>query len=855
MPITVNGIGTRYYFKRNTVSRPGVCRQCQRPTTLTSYDTRLFFVVVFIPVFPLGVKRIIDDCPLCSKHYVMDLAEWEKTRQIEIAGALDKYRDNPTAEAALDAHGRILAFHQFAEAEKFRQEIQSRFQDNADVQLKLAEALVQFAQSEAALPYFQRALTLRPDLPEARVGVATGYLRQNRLDEAHQLLEFLQKPGAMQIHPLFPLEQLADAYQKADRHQEALDLYRVLIAAMPDLPQKLRFRRKVRLSENAMSVRTSLLPAWKFNWNELIPQWGKSAGNTSIVRWVVGIGLAVVLLFMIIGNEYVRRHRVLQVVADCAGKVKVEVIGVGIVNLTRGREALPIKEGRYHARITGAVNEEIDFELKSPYWGRWHDHVAWVLNAGGSAILVLREAVYAQPPRQPVDTFHFGTTFEAYPEVTHLFCDLPQRLSMESDEVKTLTQLDFLPGDPRGLFGFLAQRRDFDQAFRLAETRLLAHPEDEAMLGGYLELAVDRNQMDTAERFLKAGLEQRPVRLEWHRLYQGLQIEQHKESELVALYDQWLAAEPANSALLYLRGRLETGRAAGQAYFEKAEKADPTNPYPLFALAYDLLSDGNFSAARPLLKRASELRPKSAMFAEAYYQCRLALGEHAALENELRTIISRNPLEVMSNLRLIDVLVTQDKTNEASQVANVYQNMAGREGGGALDAGAMLSWHWMYVTKNFSEMETTASRLQITGASNTLFLALLEQGRMGEAVRALPADDHGRRDPFHRLILSIAWRLAGDTAQSADYWSQAVKLFEAGDRRNQYCATILSKPTPPTDAELQEMTWPPQQRAILLTALCQQFPARARELAALARRQNYDPSYPHHLLKRATAGL
>src|SRR6185503_14057878 len=100
MPTTYNGIGTHYYGRKNEEARQGTCQQCGHNVRLTSYDTRLWFVIVFIPVLPLGRKRIIDQCPACTRHFVMDLHKWETTKQLEISGALDKFRSNSTPEAA-----------------------------------------------------------------------------------------------------------------------------------------------------------------------------------------------------------------------------------------------------------------------------------------------------------------------------------------------------------------------------------------------------------------------------------------------------------------------------------------------------------------------------------------------------------------------------------------------------------------------------------------------------------------------------------------------------------------------------------------------------------------------------------
>src|SRR5882724_188205 len=104
MPTTYNGIGTHYYGRKNILSRPAVCPHCNRSVNLVSYDTRLWFVIVYVPVIPLGRKRIIDRCPACSRHYVTDLQKWETAKQLDISGALEKFRSDPSPENGMAAH-------------------------------------------------------------------------------------------------------------------------------------------------------------------------------------------------------------------------------------------------------------------------------------------------------------------------------------------------------------------------------------------------------------------------------------------------------------------------------------------------------------------------------------------------------------------------------------------------------------------------------------------------------------------------------------------------------------------------------------------------------------------------------
>src|SRR5215472_16947927 len=96
------------------------------------------------------------------------------------------------------------------------------------------------------------------------------------------------------------------------------------------------------------------------------------------------------------------------------------------------------------------------------------------------------------------------------------------------------------------------------------ESWLRAHPEDSLVLRSYAATAEQQQQGKRLDAFLRAGLTNRPVSIEFHRLYQTLHDRPAGYHDLVNEYDALLQAEPTNSALLYLRGRLEVNRVAAK---------------------------------------------------------------------------------------------------------------------------------------------------------------------------------------------------------------------------------------------------------------------------------------------------
>ena len=119
MPTMVEGIGTTYYGKKNLKTAWGHCDFCNRDAELQEYETRLWFVVMLVPLVPLGRKQILDYCTRCRHHRVLPLAKWEELKEKTIAEhtmALASDPDDP--ETSLKLLQALAAFNRIEEAEK-----------------------------------------------------------------------------------------------------------------------------------------------------------------------------------------------------------------------------------------------------------------------------------------------------------------------------------------------------------------------------------------------------------------------------------------------------------------------------------------------------------------------------------------------------------------------------------------------------------------------------------------------------------------------------------------------------------------------------------------------------------------
>ena len=860
MPTTYNGIGTRYYGKKNLERRPAACPQCGRAVELSSYDTRLWFVILFIPVLPLGRKRIVDYCPACTRHVVLELGKWEAAKQQEISSALEKYRANPTPEAAIQTHQQLMKFHQSAQAAEFRQLLLQKFADNALVQAHLGAALTHLGKLDEATPCYARALELQPDLIEARVGVAHSLIRTQRLDDARKLLGFLEKAGAAQQYSLEPLERLAVAYQQAGRHAEALALFGKLKDALPAIADHGIFRKWVTKSEKALGRTHSILPKRRFSWRRFFGRDGQArpaAGGPHLTwRSLAVAGVIVVLIFigLLVANEYTRRHRTLYIVNASEGPTTVEVRGVGTVTALRGVTELVLPEGRHHARLTGTVPAEAEFEVRSDYFDRWGDDPAWVLNIGGSALLMLVESVYSKNPRLGSVSFRFGETFEYFPKVTHPFQALPQSVRLKENEERVLTQLEVFRGDLAQVFDYFQRQGQMDQTLRFAEWHLRGQGDDEEILRLYVAGAARQRQVERAENFLRVGLTNRPIAVEWHRAYQSLRHDRQRNEQLAGAYEAMLRTEPTNSALLYLRGRVAPDHAEGRRWFQRAREADPANPYPLYALGYERAATGDWAGARTLLADAARLRPNDQSFRHWLTLARLALGEFSDLEQELRDRLQRDPLNYLSTLQLSDVLLAQNKTNESQLTVSAFERAATRRlNEGAREINQALRYHLLYAAGDFVELEKLAAADRSPVGRRSHFCALLEQGRVAEAVKVDPSAAADAPDPFHLLTMAVAWRQAGQSGEAERWQERALTALEKGDEDFVRAAALLRRVAPPTSAELDDVILPVDSKALLLVALAQKHPSERAALAAAARRLNVRREFPYHFIQRVAA--
>ena len=850
MPSTVNGIGTSYVGRRNRQVRSGVCRSCRRSGALESYDTRLWFVVIFVPVIPLGRKRIIDQCPFCRRHYVASKDQYEVSRQLNISAARDEYREQPSPQTALAVHVTMLGFHDYTGAEAFRHEVLERFPKNAELNAALASHLEQVAQYDEAVKLYQSAFELRPDLPQARIPIARQRMRAGDLDEARKLLEFLLARGAAQMYSLAPLEDLAHCYQKARRHADALKLCEHIVAELPAVAQDHRFRKFVRASEKYSPSPTSILPERKGGWLGLFNF--KNPAYTSRQRFAAFavVILALVVIGLAVNNDYRRRNRVLHLINEFAQAANVEIDGAA-QTIPPGQSQMTIGEGQHHAKISGPLQEELDFDVEADYFGRWFKQPAWVLNVGGAATLSESTIVYARNPRPSTPRLIVGEKFTFRPNIDYVFVAPPASLQLDSrTQEVTKTHLEWVREEPSSVFQQISSKSP-DVALAFAESHLAAHPDDQFLLEGYAELGVERGQRDRIERFLKAGVGRRPVAVEWHRCYQELLRKDGRQPQVVAEYDALLKAEPQNGRLLYLRGRIDPDHVHSHDFYLWSTQAEPDLAWPWFAMAAEANEQGRWQESLPMLDKAAERGFDPRILAPLKHVARLATGGAPQLEQEYREQLSSKPFDAVSLQLLGDALAVEGKADEARQALSEYEGrMAPFPAEETAKVTAIVRLVMLYELGDFEGIRSALPSVNDPSLAGLRAQMLVAAGQLDDAARDASLANTWDT-PGESLGMSVAMFLAGRTKDAAQWRERACKSLEHRGIEESRAAQFLRAQAAPSSEQVLKLSIYEPNKALLFAALAQRFPEARGAYKVEAEKLNVSHIPPYQLVRAA----
>lgn len=665
MPTTFNGIGTRYGGQENVERRTGVCEHCSNVGELLSYDTRLWFCFLYIPVIPLSKKRIINYCSQCTMHAQLGSNQWEEVRTEAIRKAQSEFEADPkNPEKAVAWHATLDTGGEREAAESTIGILEERFADNASVQIYLGSVHEDRGRIEESNARFHRAYELNQAEPGARQASAAALLRENKPKDAKGRIDEAKRAGDP-TDPALAFA-IANSLHAAGESSQAAELLQELSEAIPGVRREKAFRQLAKQVEAVVGEPGSISPPRPF--------W-----STPAFHWAA-VGMLV--LASLIGYElYTSSNQPLFVVNGLPTPISVRVDQNNEIDLrANGRRRVNIAEGTHQYEVTSPeeLRQTGTFKIASGFTSQWFSKPLHVLDPTGSALLVREETIFSDAPAardtEGLDfSLVYGETLHSFDHADHHFEAFPSEIEV-SDTTKEVrrSRVGMQKVHPLAPMTFLPDAKNDPKMLDYLEVHLPYLEDPETALTAYTSIASEQGSGERALAFLEERLDDRPVRIHWHRMYQSL-AEVAGQEDLVERYDGMLGKAPDDATLLYLRGRLEKDSALTMRYYNRAVELAPRSPIFLIGAAYSVSCVGEFEAAIDLYDRALVVEPDNARATSQRYQLLLALGFHNTLESGLRLSLRDNPLNLRDTVLLMLSLADRGAMEKMNAAAGQFR--------------------------------------------------------------------------------------------------------------------------------------------------------------------------------------
>ena len=595
MPYTLNGVGTWYYGKRNVHRLRNVCSQCSAVGDLESHDTTLYFVVLFVPLLPLAKKRVMDSCPACGAHRVMPLHAWDKAKAEGLTGALDRLQENPgDRDAVGSALGTAATFQNEALLAVAGDALATHHPDDAELLATYGDMNGYFAKHDAAASAYIDSLKAAEN-PRVSEQLGLTLLRLGNPTAAERCFDHVLTEADGER--LWMLYQLLVAYQAQGMHPETLALLDRVTAAFPAVAESKDWRKLRQKSEKdggrGRKVGKSLMLE--------SPRAGLSEGSR--LKWLLPL---LVLPTILLGFAGWHTWRSLSL-ADAHpmyllnGSPKPYTVTVNgtAYSLSPGLpKPVELPEGTI-AIVPGAGADGVEpaeVTVTGSFWLRPYVGTRVVLNPDRLAVLTRETTIYSEvPPDNPPPAFYQGQVLYELPGVDHCFEPFPGSVKAKKGATVTKTRLGVVPvtGAESRVSALMDANATAADKAEYGRRWLAIDPDDALALAWF----VGTNPAEVALPVLQARLKDRPLRPEWHRIYQSLS--ERRGADLAKLKADYavLADElDRDPDALYLLARLSERDEAVALLTEAIDSGRPADRAH-YSLGFRKLCEGDYKAA------------------------------------------------------------------------------------------------------------------------------------------------------------------------------------------------------------------------------------------------------------------
>lgn len=852
MPSTINGCGTWYYGKGNRQTYQGVCSHCRAQANLDSYDTRLWIVVLFIPVFPLGRKRIIEECPSCRRHGVMPFADWERVQR-RGQDAVAAYTQSPAdPELAKEAMAATVSFRDINGFTALATQIEQHLTAHASTMAMVGGAYLLFQRLDDAERVLRAALVHNEQDEDLREALAVCLMRQGEPAEAELLLQHIIDKGIPdRVDALY---QLAQTYQIKGEHAHAVAVFDQCELVNPHMAQDETFQRLREASQKRIGRQVKVNPS------DVVAQANREASMRKFRRWAPIA--AVLLVAAYLSVAWIQgRSRDVFLVNGLSRPYTATLNGVSYQLSPQSAMKVRLGEGDVQVAIADAPAgiEPQTVQIATSFLTRPFSDATFVINPDGAAVLERVRVYYSDKDsvsqREPQVTLAGG-------QVLHRFDDLDYPFESFPDEIRVDRGASNVGRDGVAIFGqqyslppataLMAAIGDLggDTVTKIAQRHLALEPEQNAE--EYLAILRRTMEGEAFATFLWSRLDERPVVMLWHRAYQQSLRSAGRQRDAEQQYEDLLAVEPGNGDLMYLLARVKEDHAEGAALCRQAVSQSPPNGWAHFWLSGYHLARGEFAPAADHGMKAAELLPDSIEVGHFSRQALLAAERWEPLLVMLR-VAEQGPISLF-----VPALEEQ---------AYVHQQMghadAAREAVQRLQAKltpfdsqfAMTRSNTLRAALDYAAGDTSTLVQAAQGHADkeVEMSALLTIGDLAGAEKTLEAmQDEPEVRAFWDVLIYITAMQRGNASLAQQHLKAATDFMAAQpeDVHRRY-AELLATPSTQAFTRIVDQHDQLRRKAAMLVAVGLAHPSLREQAFTLANKLNCDRRFPHLLLKLA----
>lgn len=841
MPYTFNGIGSWYYGKKNEYRYTGTCENCGAVTQLNSYDTTEFFVLLFVPIFPLGEKRVMDHCPGCRKHRVMQLKDWENYKKQSADELYSKWIQEPNnLEKTIELLQAIVYFRDTDRLNSVSRDIRNHCAHNADIMNQLGLAHTIFNQYEEAEADFTSSLSVKQDI-QVSENLAEAYMRGLKPDKARPLVFHILKEKNSE--KIFLMYLLIESYQRIGDHRSAIEVIEEFENSFTQMKNEKALLKYRKISERNYD-KPNKIKGFLLSNN----QGKKETSDLSFIAPKLIFPVLLTLAFVIytISAFVIGLTREVYLVNGLDIPYTIDLNGDSKTLQPMSKQVIRLQEGTIKVSIKDLNTEDknLSSEIKTPFWTRPFNKSIFIMNPDKAAVLLWQETQYEKYPEANLDyeppyQYYAGEFFYKFDSVDYLFEDFPKTITTSEGRKIKKTQLIQLNKEAiASNYSYIFQNLEPNEAKAYAKASIMQGTDEEVTIYTLMAAFHDDSNLD----FLKPLLAERPVRINLHRAYQQHMEMYNPSYDLEGEYSQYLEKEKNNKDLYYLLSRILDDSAKAEDLLIKSVEGSNPCAFGYYGLGYKRLAEAQFDDALTFLQKAVEALPEQISFRSVLYSTLLAKGEFDSLLLEYKAEQDNNPFNIELAAEEVRLHMCKGDSESAQKVISEYVASIGE----VHKENAQISRDYLEgVFAYCSNDETTyAEKIGKIKVPEFEFQNAFIKGEYDKA--SAIAKDNGL-DGYNQLMLYLAQDNPEDASR---YLANAIESFRSGDKTERVLADYLSGDKNFAVDEVKSIVIPPETKCIAMAAFGKLKPDHSKELFSLAQKLNYNKKFPYIFISK-----